>query len=254
MKKVLIIARPEGASDLLWANSINLEKGFKSLAADINQAAKAAFDFGAEVMTFTPVASYHIYNWLHLPYLDKRIKSVSEKEIYDNIADISAVVLIGMTAKAGTMNAFMDGTYNGVAWHDYFLNGVLCGEIGIYKAYFSHFGVPIVFASGDIAACKEAEEEINGIKTVAVKKAICRNRAEKILGATDKFYSVLIDALKNPPAVSDKIQLPAVVRITLNRTEFCDDCLRWFSFLKRIDARTLEKHIENIKTIYDLIV
>ncbi len=254
MKKVLIVARPEGASGLTWANKINLETGFKSLAEDVNEVAKAVREMGFTPITFTPEAAFHIYNWLHVPYLDKDIKQISAKDVYQQISDIYAVVLVGMTAKAGTLNAFMDSTYNLVAWHDYYLNGQLMGEIGMYKNYFANFNVPIIFASGDVAACAEAEKELVGIKTVAVKKAKNRSVASYIQGSKEKLYSVCLEALKNPIKVSEKPTFPLTKKIVLNRTEFCADSVRWFpDGVNRIDGRTIEYELNELKYFTDLV-
>ena len=95
--------------------------------------------------------------------------------------EIHSVVLVGVTAKAGTMNAFMDSSFNLIGYHDLYINEKPCGEIGICKTYFSYFGKPIAFVMGDEAVCKEAESELNGVKTLAVKKAVGKNKAIKIL-------------------------------------------------------------------------
>ena len=254
MKKVLIIGRPEGASELLWANKINLLDAVKSFAEDMNEAAKAIINLGAEPLAFTPVASYHIYPTMHFPYLDKRIKIVSDKDIYEMIDEINAVVLIGMTAKAGTLHAFMDSSYNWVGFHDYIINDKVCGEIGLYKTYFSHFGTPIAFVTGDEAACKEAESELKGVKTLTVKQATCRNKAVKIEGAKERIAAICEEALLNFPIRKKEERVPLTIKIVYNRTEFCDDSVRWHrNTVERIDDRTLQKTINEVKYIYDLI-
>lgn len=253
MKKILIVARPEGASGLTWANKINLEVGYKSLASDVNEVARAIRDSGYIPVTYTPIAACHIYNWLHVPFLDD-VKQLSEEELYAQMNEIFAVVLVGVTAKAGTLNAFMDATYNPVGWHDYYLNGKCIGEIGMYKNYFANFNVPIIFSCGDVASCLEAEQEMQGIKTVALKKAKCCNVATYIEGSKEKLYGTVLEAIKNPIKVSEKPTFPLTKRIVLTRTEYCADSVRWFpDGVNRIDGRTVEYKLDELKYFTDLV-
>ena len=245
MSKVLIIAKPDGASGLTWANKMDLEEGIASIAEDVNEVARAVADCGYQPLAFTPGEPYH-----H-PFLDKNIKTVSVAELVASLPEISCVVLVGMVAKAGTLNAFMDGSINMVGFRDYFINGRDCGIIGMYKTYFSQYNIPIVFVSGDEAACKEAEEEMEGVKTVAVKRAVCRNRAIQIEGAKQRLYEVCVQALKTEHTPCEPLPLPITVRVVYTRTEYCADAVRWCgNSVTRIDARTLERRIEKINNFH----
>lgn len=246
MKKVLIVARVEGVAGLTWSNKHLTVEANKALAEEINDVARAIKDSG-----FAPITYCSAGTSAHLQYLDEGITSVNPNGIYEQIGDIHAVVLVGVPAKSGTLNAFMDGTFNHVGWRDYAINGRICGEIAMLKTYFSHFQIPIVFASGDVAACKEAEEEIVGVKTVATKVATCRNKAVKIEGAKEKIYETCLQALKEPCASSEPLALPIHITIYYTRTEYCTDAYtRWYrTTANRLDGRSLEKKIENITTL-----
>lgn len=249
MNKVLIIVRPEGSAGLTWANKLHLRDGSQATAFEVNEVARAIRDFGCEPLAYTSTCDGSNY---YGKYLSKDIQVVSADKIYEMINEISVVVMVGTVAKAGTQNAFMDGTFNHVGWRDYALNDRFCGEVGLYKTYFSNFNIPIVFVSGDVAACKEAEEEINGVKTLAVKKASCRGKATLIEGACEKFYETCLDALKSDVKASEPIELPISVKIYFSRTEYCADAMRWYrSSAVRLDARTLEKKIEKITSLKD---
>jgi len=54
----------------------------------------------------------------------------------------------------------------------YTINGVEMGEIGMQALIAGHFGVPFVFLSGDVHACREVEALIPGVTTAAVKEGL----------------------------------------------------------------------------------
>ena len=249
MNKVLIIVREEGNAGLTWANKLHLIDSSKATAWEVNEVARAIRDFGCEPLAYTSTCDGSNY---HGEYLSQDIQVVGADKIYEMISEISAVVMVGTVAKAGTQSAYMDGTFNHVGWRDYAINERFCGEIGLYKTYFSHFNIPIVFVSGDVAACNEAEEEISGVKTLAVKSASCRNKATVIEGEKERFYEACLDALKSNIEASQPIETPISVKIYFTRTEYCADAMRWYrSSAVRLDARTVEKKIEKITSLKD---
>ncbi len=89
----------------------------------------------------------------------------------------AGLILTGHHAMAGTLDGFLDHTQSSTSWFEYTINGQPVGEIGQETAYAGHFGVPLIMVTGDEAACREAEAQFPGIVTVAVKRALGRNRA-----------------------------------------------------------------------------
>ena len=79
----------------------------------------------------------------------------------------------------------MNGTENGNLNHTYssknivrmVLNGEEIGEIGMEIYLAGHFGIPALFISGDLAACKEAERYVKNIEKAVVKWGINRTCA-----------------------------------------------------------------------------
>jgi D-amino peptidase len=70
---------------------------------------------------------------------------------------IGAVFYTGYHAKAGTPNAPLAHTWTG--WiNDVRIDGHSTGEFGINAAVAGHFGVPVVFVSGDIRAVAQTQE------------------------------------------------------------------------------------------------
>jgi len=83
-----------------------------------------------------------------------------------------AVIFIGYHAKAGVPNATLEHTKSGSAITDVTINGVSLPEAGINALIAGHFGVPVVFASGDRALCDQVIGLFADIETVAVKEGL----------------------------------------------------------------------------------
>jgi len=73
----------------------------------------------------------------------------------------------------------MRHTHAGVIGHTYTytvtkarLNGVLMGESGLSAAIAGHFGVPLVFVSGDSHAIRQAQQLVKGVVGVPTKEGV----------------------------------------------------------------------------------
>jgi D-amino peptidase len=88
-----------------------------------------------------------------------------------------ALVIVGQHAMAGTVDGNMNHTQSSMSIDSYKLNGRPIGEIAQAALYQGSFGQPLIFLSGDEAACREAEALVPGIVTTAVKKGVARNCA-----------------------------------------------------------------------------
>ena len=82
-----------------------------------------------------------------------------------------ATLLIGAHAKASSppATAYHTMSRNIKDWR---VNGTSIGEMGLQALIAGHFGVPMVFVSGDEHACREIGELIPGIETAAVKRGL----------------------------------------------------------------------------------
>lgn len=86
-------------------------------------------------------------------------------------------VMIGQHAMAGVADGNLAHTQSSRAIDCYTLNGKPIGEIGQWALYCGALGLPMIFLSGDHAACAEVEDLIPGITTAAVKQGLSRNSA-----------------------------------------------------------------------------
>jgi D-amino peptidase len=80
----------------------------------------------------------------------------------------AATGLIGAHAKAGTPNANLCHTMSSKI-RDWRFNDISMGELGLQAAIAGHYGVPFTLCTGDVHACKEAEELVPGVVTAPVK-------------------------------------------------------------------------------------
>ncbi|MFC4425570.1 M55 family metallopeptidase [Deinococcus navajonensis] len=85
---------------------------------------------------------------------------------------VGALLFVGYHARAGTMHAPLAHTWNGFI-RNVRVNGVDTGEYGLNALLAGHYGVPVVFASGDDIAMREISAELgHQVLTVAVKEGL----------------------------------------------------------------------------------
>jgi len=82
-----------------------------------------------------------------------------------------AAMFVGYHAKAGTADAILDHTWTGRVT-DVSINGVSLPEAGWNGLIAGHYNVPVVFAAGDEALCRQVRQLFGTIETVAVKQGI----------------------------------------------------------------------------------
>jgi D-amino peptidase len=155
------------------------EQGISLLTADVNTAARAALDAGVDKIIICD--THHGGNniipekllsdpritllprsvgeengkWRWMPYLDE---------------SVDGFMVMAHHAKAGTRGAFLPHTSN-LDWADFSINGQSVGEMGIELCYAGHWNIPALMYTGDVAGCREAEQQFPGIVTAVVKHA-----------------------------------------------------------------------------------
>jgi len=145
------------------------------LTGEVNAAADGLFAGGA---TEVIVNDGHGGGYtLDFENLDPRLQVVHGHErpfwlpLLDETCDGTA--LVGGHAKASTPPATCYHTMSkGVK--DWSINGVSFGEMGLQALIAGHFGVPMIYVSGEAHASAEIEELIPGIKTTTVKRGLSR--------------------------------------------------------------------------------
>ena len=90
---------------------------------------------------------------------------------------VDCQIEIGSHARAGTVGGFLDHTISSGNVYRHCINGREYGELGLHAILCGRYNIPIVFCSGDEAACTQAKDYIPDIYTSAVTVAEVRNTA-----------------------------------------------------------------------------
>ena len=257
--KILLMTDIEGITNVDSFEMMQMTAGADyvrsctELMLDVNAAIAGFYDAGVEKVY---VYDGHAKGTNFIKeMLDKRAEQVYRHNWHDLVTsgEISAFAEVGLHAMAGAENAFLEHTQSSKTWFDYKINGISCGELIQGAAYVGNYGIPMIFISGDEAACKEASEFIPGIVTANVKKANGRNKAislpadeaRKLIREKSKESIAKINAIK-----PYKIDLPATIEVTFQRTDYCDDAAK---NNERIGSRTIKKVITEITDFMSLL-
>ena len=227
------------------------------MSFDVNIASKVIKDKGYQPLLISFHENrYFAVSALYKNYVDKDIVVITFNDVLKYMKDIAGVVLIGISGQSGT-GAFIDGTNNNLGWHDYLINHKPISESALYAYYFGYYHVPIIFTSGCYLAVSQNTVDFPNATHVITKMAKNRNLAyclpeEEIVSLLTTRVGEAIDniALCRP----FETKLPLTITIVFNRTDYCDQALRDSNYnFKRLNARTLEKELNDFNSIYNFI-
>lgn len=183
--KLLIACDMEGISGVVdWEHvqpgSREYERFRRIMTADVNAVVRGAFDGGADDI----IVSDGHENGRNILFeeLDSRATlnsgSLSPLAIVQGVdTGVEAALFVGFHARYGAPEALLSHTWSGIT-RNLWLEDVLVGETGLCAAVCGHFGVPVIFISGDDKVCAEATELLGLIETAVVKHAHGRQSAE----------------------------------------------------------------------------
>lgn len=184
--KILIAADMEGISGVVCWDHVNpnhpeYARFRRLMTGDVNAAIRGAFEGGADEVIVSD--GHNNGRNILIEDLDPRARlnsgspaPFSMVQGIDQGAD--AVMYVGYHAQIGAANAILEHTWSDERVFHLWLNGQLCGEIGLNGAVCGHFGAPVIFISGDQTACAEAAALWPGMETAVVKTASGRMAAE----------------------------------------------------------------------------
>jgi D-amino peptidase len=174
------------------------ESGKRWMTQEVVAACDAALAAGAtEILVTDGHGAAHNIQFDDLPDAARLVRSwprplIQMQGIDDGHFD--AVVLVGHHSHAQSRDGILSHTFVG-AFRDVRLNGVSQSETTFNALLAAHYGVPVVFSSGDEAYIAHVREALPGCETVVTKK---------VCGLTS------IDSLK--PAVSQRLIREGVSR------------------------------------------
>ncbi|MFL2840295.1 MAG: M55 family metallopeptidase [Pseudohongiellaceae bacterium] len=183
--KVYISADMEGiagasSSSQVSSNGIEYEKFRRIMTLEVNAAIDGAFAAGA---TEVLVADSHgnAQN-IDVELLDSRVQLVrswprSEGMVHGIDETFDAVVLVGYHAREGDYG-ILAHTFTGSVGLT--LNGEPTSEATFAAAIAGHFGVPVVFLSGDQIITSDAQRQFGSIEVAVVKESFGFNAAKML--------------------------------------------------------------------------
>ncbi len=159
------------------------EKFRKLMTEEVNAAIQGALDAGAtEIVVADSHADGQNIDVELLNPAAKLIRSWPRPLLMAQGVDenTDAVVFIGYHASEGTPDGVLSHTMSGSRIYEIKLNGVTVPEAGFNAAVAGHFGVPVVFLSGDQTILAEARKLLGPIEGVEVKHGLGRYSAETV--------------------------------------------------------------------------
>jgi D-amino peptidase len=259
--KFFISVDMEGISGIVDSSMVSskqhdYEKGRKLMTSDVNAVIKGILetDLGAEI---TVCDAHGSMNNIIPEDLRKAAKLVrgspkpqSQMATLDETYD--ACMFIGYHSMKGTMKGILSHTYSGGNIESLYVNGVEVGETRLNAGIAGHYGVPLIFVSGDKATCSEAKDIHRGITTVAVKEAIGRTSASCLHPETAR--ELITEGVKKAIKDITEIQphnVPAPVSFTIRFTDAKRaDAAALIPTSERIDGKTIKLSASDYITAY----
>ena len=152
----------------------------RMMEGDANAAARGAFAAGATEVVVND--AHNLGDNLRIDKLDSRVKLISGNDrpfsMMEGIAaDFDAAMLLGYHSRKGERGV-ISHTYYYSSMYEVRINGQPVGEAEINGLLAGHFGVPLVFLSGDQCVTENISSKVPGIRTVSTKRAIGCGAAE----------------------------------------------------------------------------
>lgn len=237
--RVLVIGDMEGVAGISRWEQVTggdpmYQEGRKLYTAEMNAAVRGAYDAGATevvVMDCHGAGGGWSFNSLIPEDLDERCEFVVQTRWTEYTTFLEegcdAAVFVAMHARAGAEDGVLNHTVRGTHWRNLWFNGHLVGESAINAALCGTWNCPVVFVSGDEAACAEARTLLGeGLETVAVKTGLGRFSARHLAPARARrlIQEGVARALSDPGRVAPyKLDSPVTLEVELTTSDQVDD-------------------------------
>ncbi|MEN8255972.1 MAG: M55 family metallopeptidase, partial [Verrucomicrobiota bacterium] len=166
--------------------------------------------------------------------------------------DYDVCAIVGQHAMAGTVDGNMNHTQSSRAVEYFKLNDIPIGEIAQTALFFGALGIPMIYLTGDHAACREAKELIPGITVAEVKKGLSRSCAislskEESRGIIQENAKVALASHKANPVEPLKWSGPFTLEKRFFTSDLADGACGpgW----ERVDPQTIRRTAEDILEI-----
>lgn len=228
--------------------------GRRLMTAEANAAIAAAFEGGA---TEVIVNDSHWDQTNLVPdEIDPRARLITGAPkpygMMQGLDDsFAAAIFIGYHARGSTADAVIDHTYS-----DQLklvrLNGREVGEYGLNASLAGHYGVPVVFVSGDQALSEQAREFIPGVEAAAVKRGIGRTAAFTL--PPEAARKLIADGVRRAMGRRAEIKpvslsSPITLEVELASSRQADSCMM-VPGMKRVSGRVVSYTAPDMAVAY----
>jgi len=167
--------------------------------------------------------------------------------------EYDTAVNIGQHAMAGVVDGNLNHTQSSRTIDYISLNGRPIGETAQFALLVGSMGIPMIFLSGDEAACREVEALIPGITTVATKRGLSRSSAVSLSAVQSRKriregIIAAIDKQKTNPVAPLVWEGPYVLEKRFFHTETADRYMD-ADDVERVDSQTVRIRSDDIRKL-----
>lgn len=167
-------------------------------------------------------------------------------------SSFDGVLFVSYHGSIGASQAILSHTYNPSAIWEARINGEIVGESGINALVAAHYGVPIIFVSGDHVTAREIAWLAPNAEKIVVKESLgrfaasnlhptvaCRLLREGAGRAVKNIQSMRSPAFRDPVALELTFQVADMAEMALQVRN-----------VERLGPRTITIHSENLLDIF----
>lgn len=254
----------EGTSGIVaWEQIIRgndeFEQGRRLLTDEVNAVIAGAMEAGAT--EFVVNDSHHSMRNLHPQDLLGKATLITGKHkplyMMEGLDDsFDGVCFVSYHGSIGAEHAVLSHTYNPGAIWEVRINGEVVGESGINALVAAHYGVPVIFVSGDAVTVQEAETVAPEAEMVVVKQSLGRFAAAHMHPAVacELLHAGAARAVSNLSAMlPPQFALPVTLEITFLVADMAE-MATWIRGVERSTARSVKVVSEDLLDLYRTFV
>jgi D-amino peptidase len=247
------------AWEQIMRGNAEFEQGRQLLTNEVNAVIAGAIEGGAT--EFVVNDSHSTMRNLHPQDLLGRATLITGKHkplyMMEGLDDsFDGICFVSYHGSIGAEHAVLSHTYNPGAIWEVRINGEIVGESGINALVAAHYGVPVIFVSGDATTAQEAKTIAPDAEKVVVKQSLGRFAAAHMhpSAACELLHAGAVSAVRNlsdmrPPQFS----LPVTLEITFLVADMAD-MATWIRGVERSSARSVKVTSEHLLDLYRTFV
>jgi D-amino peptidase len=261
--RVLISVDMEGLAGVVTGTDVipgesDYQRNRHLMTAEASAAVRGAHAFLADIDTTVADAHGPLTNILP-EELDERARLVRGRPrplcMMTEIEGADAAIFVGYHGQSGTATSILSHTISSACISEVRCNGRSLGELGLNSALAAHHGVPVVLVCGDDTVAREAQDLVEGVATVVVKRALGARAGDSLhpAEACRRIEAAVPGALADRERMkSISFSGPVDVEVDLLREHMAENPLL-LPGTKRVAARTVGYGATDFPTAYRVI-